>query len=1064
MCAGARTHAPETAHKCRKRAGRWLEWPQETHLKCRSGGVNRVRMHPCATKAARAERRGPKSGPESFAKAGCNWYAQITGGHSLRFRPVAALPARELNHQYGSCTSNSKVAVSARTRSAWEAPSPSSSTAPRCPRPNSLAGGRPRVWWPTTPEAQPQDAELSRAFVTVYRGTPLYWITSPNLPFMPTNAEKILNAKLAECLRGKHPSWMVNAEQTNVFVAKLKQPDIVVSREGGLTVVVETEYAPAASVEAEAKERLGHQIKLTGEKIEQCIAVKLPAALRQVEQRSLEAAVQTARFFFVVFTIEGEEGLFERTVRWPESGWLEGGLDDLASCIETVALSERRVARGVTILELGVGETAGYLQRYAPSYVLSRLAEKLHQEEGVQTNRMAVAILANAVIFHMRLARLHPEIRELGSCRAESGPFLKRNVLDCWREILAINYWPIFQLASDLLRILPEREVQTVINRLDKMAAELEHFGTADIQDLSGRMFQKLIADRKFLATFYTLPASATLLAELAVSRLSTDWAIPEKVSTLRLADLACGTGALVGAAYQAIASRHRRSGGDDGALHTEMMENVLTAADIMPSAVHLTAATLSGMHPDKAFGHTRIINMPYGEQGESAGLSIGSLDLIQADETRALFGTGRKGLHGGGEVGDDLNGEVLEVPHQSMDLVIMNPPFTRPTNHEVTGVPVPSFAGFRTKEEEQAGMSKRLREITKGLENSASHGNAGLASNFIDLAHAKLRAGGILALVLPASFMQGHAWTNARALIRQYYCDILVVGIAAAGNTDRAFSADTGMAEVLLVATRKGLECDSSSDVFVANVLRRPKTLLEAAATARTIEQRRLSSTEVAGKLWLTDTQEAGSFIRSDGWTGVGVREAGVVVFTQMLTQGQLLLPRMLNAVPVPVCKLDALGRRGFLHRDINGLTSSGEARGPFNIEALTRSPEYPVLWAHDADRERQLIVEPDGQGRSRAGCRERAARLWHDGASRLHFSLDFQLNSQALAACLTERPSLGGRAWPNFVTKERWEIPIVLWANTTLGLISFWWAGSRPAARAGHSDYFTLATPDIY
>ena len=53
---------------------------------------------------------------------------------------------------------------------------------------------------------------------------------------------------------------------------------------------------------------------------------------------------------------------------------------------------------------------------------------------------MAVAILANAVIFHMRLARLHSGVRELGSCRAESRPFLKRNVLDCWREILVINY------------------------------------------------------------------------------------------------------------------------------------------------------------------------------------------------------------------------------------------------------------------------------------------------------------------------------------------------------------------------------------------------------------------------------------------------------------------------------------------------------------------------------------------------------------------------------------------------------------------------------------------------
>ena len=40
------------------------------------------------------------------------------------------------------------------------------------------------------------------------------------------------------------------------------------------------------------------------------------------------------------------------------------------------------------------------------------------------------------------------------------------------------------------------------------------------MQDLAGQMFGRLIADRKFLATFYTLPSSAAMLAELAVAKL----------------------------------------------------------------------------------------------------------------------------------------------------------------------------------------------------------------------------------------------------------------------------------------------------------------------------------------------------------------------------------------------------------------------------------------------------------------------------------------------------------------------------------------------------------------
>ena len=128
-------------------------------------------------------------------------------------------------------------------------------------------------------------------------------------------------------------------------------------------------------------------------------------------------------------------------------------------------------------------------------------------------------------------------------------------------------------------------------------------------------MFQQLIADRKFLATFYTLPTSAALLGELAVSRIDADWTDRDALVNLQVADLACGTGALLSAAYRALASRYRRTGRDDQKLHRQMMERVLIAADIMPAATHLTASMLSSMHPGTTFGNTRVHTLPYGQQ-----------------------------------------------------------------------------------------------------------------------------------------------------------------------------------------------------------------------------------------------------------------------------------------------------------------------------------------------------------------------------------------------------------------------------------------------------------------
>ena len=91
--------------------------------------------------------------------------------------------------------------------------------------------------------------------------------------------------------------------------------------------------------------------------------------------------------------------------------------------------------------------------------------------------------------------------------------------------------------------------------------------GANQAHDLTGRIFQRLIADRKYLATFYTLPASAALLARLAVSKMDVDWSDAEAIGKLKIGDFACGTGALLSAVYEQIATKHESTGGDLAAL-----------------------------------------------------------------------------------------------------------------------------------------------------------------------------------------------------------------------------------------------------------------------------------------------------------------------------------------------------------------------------------------------------------------------------------------------------------------------------------------------------------------
>ena len=263
------------------------------------------------------------------------------------------------------------------------------------------------------------------------------------------------------------------------------------------------------------------------------------------------------------------------------------------------------------------------------------------------------------------------------------------------------------------------------------------------------------------------------------------------------------------------------------------------------------------------------------------------------AQAVSRLFGTGQRQARGDRDDEGNVDARVEILP-QCLDLAIMNPPFTRPTNHESTTVPVPSFADFDTSDGEQRDMSKRLNEIGRYMESRVGNGNAGLASHFVDLAHTKTRPGGVIALVLPASFAQGGSWEAARALIEAEYKDIVVVSLAATGNTDRAFSADTGMAEVLLVARKRRAGDSADRSTLFANLKRRPKSLLEATDVARAIRETPRDRGR-AGWLLVGDSSVAGSYVRDrlSSTGAAGVRNPGLASTMLALGAGALQLPR---------------------------------------------------------------------------------------------------------------------------------------------------------------------------
>ena len=327
-------------------------------------------------------------------------------------------------------------------------------------------------------------------------------------------------------------------------------------------------------------------------------------------------------------------------------------------------------------------------------------------------------------------------------------------------------------------------------------------------------MFQRLIADRKFLATFYTRPESAALLANLAIPD-DGNWADPERLKDFRIADYACGTGTLIHAAYRRLNQLHWLGGGDPERLHAHMMENALTACDVLPSSVHLTASMLSSTHPRQRYEGSRTVVTPYGKTARG-GVSLGSLDLmgdigvirplIPMHTATAVTGTGEERA--------ELD---VEMPPISQNLVIMNPPFTRPGSDwegdERESDSIKQFQGLNTDLDTQTKMSALEKEYTKG---TCAHGYAGIASSFVALANRMVKKGGTIALVLPMTSLQGTSWRKVRQLIAGSYRDVTVLTIAAARQYDQAFSADTGMAETMIVC-RESSNAPSRRGLFVS-------------------------------------------------------------------------------------------------------------------------------------------------------------------------------------------------------------------------------------------------------
>ena len=138
-------------------------------------------------------------------------------------------------------------------------------------------------------------------------------------------------------------------------------------------------------------------------------------------------------------------------------------------------------------------------------------------QQSTSVCRIGGLVLMNALIFQEVLAEHDGRVKPLQKLTSDENPiaaFSKQ-----WDYILRnINYYPIFHVAREVILSLPTNaDIVASIEKLVQTAHEIVRHRAALRHDLMGRVYHRLLAEAKYLGTYYTSIPAATLLLKLAL-------------------------------------------------------------------------------------------------------------------------------------------------------------------------------------------------------------------------------------------------------------------------------------------------------------------------------------------------------------------------------------------------------------------------------------------------------------------------------------------------------------------------------------------------------------------
>lgn len=621
--------------------------------------------------------------------------------------------------------------------------------------------------------------------------------------------------------------------------------------------------------------------------------------------------------------------------------------------------------------------------------------------------KRSMLVVATAMLFHHRVQEHLPNRAPHGY----EGVWPPASAAECaeqreaisafreaWRGILAVDYRPVFETGRVALAALstnPDngqavRSLGETVGRISEQVTGLRH-------DLLGRIFHRVLDTARYDGSYYTSTAAAVLLASLAMREQDRSWSDPDSVAALRVCDPACGTGTLLMATAERIRDLRVAAGSRDSdaeeALGLILVEDVLWGYDVNITATHMAASTLGMLSPKTSFSR---MNIHQTRLGVFKGAPfLGSLEFLRGNVRLAPWPSVAQQVE---------SEEGSPEPPPPMDLVIMNPPFTRDSlRHDQ----------FTRAEEES--LKQEEKELFSGQDYKAAarlHSSGGafavLAEKLLDV------DSGTIALVLPTVVPTAPGNQELRKYLAKLFHIDTIVSIH---DPQRIFfSENTTIGEILLICRR--WNGSSKPPTRVVNLARNAATPVEALDTAARIDRATWAG-ETGSHDFTLQHVESDRIERGD-WFAVNFLSPFLVDSYRRLTESDF--------ATVSTVSMDELADVGPEGRRI---------RDSYTRSAMPTPSARRALWYHKSDVTVSMRAETDTYIGPKKSMRHLADKYWEQ-RSNLLLPHRLRLNVARVACVMLPERTVGSLWTPCRPHDPGISKALCLYLNSTLGLLA--------------------------